>query len=275
MKAPSSWDSTPLKSWEDLADDPDYWLRGYFHTTRIAWDGRYKRDFDELRRRDLALFALGDVRGRAILDVASGSGLYMVVLAKMGAVVSGQDISEEITTEARAALERHGLHGVLRVGTATRLLFEDASFDGVISGDFVEHISRDEKRTFFSEVYRVLRPGGIFVIKTPNLTYLRLSNLLKKLAALFRGRSPFGIRIEHTQNNPDNQHHGLTTYNELSRMLREQLFHSPQFTYQALSKRPLPQYWQETLPALPVLGKVFNRDVIVSCRKSLLCGYFP
>ncbi len=275
MNTEKSWDSTPLKPWKDLADDPDYWFRGYFHTARIAWDGTYRRDFDELRRRDLALFALGDVRDRAILDVACGSGLYMVVLAKMGALVSGQDISEQATTEAQAALERHGLQGSLRVGTATRLLFEDASLDGVISGDFVEHISRDEKRTFFSEVYRVLRPGGTFVIKTPNLIYLRLTNLLKRMAALVRGRSPLGIHIEHTRNNPDNQHHGLTTYNELSRMLREQLFHSPQLTFQPLSKRPLPQYWQETLPTLPILWRLFNRDLIVSSRKSLLCGHFP
>jgi 2-polyprenyl-3-methyl-5-hydroxy-6-metoxy-1,4-benzoquinol methylase len=139
-KAPDSWDSTPLVTWDDLADDPDYWFRGYFHATRDPGNARYRRDFDELRRRDLALFALGDVAGKTILDVACGSGLYGVMLGKMGALVSGQDISEKAVMTARAASARHGLHGSFRVGTATRLLFEDASLDGVFSGDFVEHI---------------------------------------------------------------------------------------------------------------------------------------
>lgn len=119
-----------------------------------AGPGLYKRDFDELRRRDLALFALGDVRGKAVLDVACGSGLHLV-LAKMGAFASGQDISEESVNDARWR-SRGSLDASLRVGTATGLLFDDASFDGAISGDFVEHISISEKPTFFAEIYRVL-----------------------------------------------------------------------------------------------------------------------
>jgi SAM-dependent methyltransferase len=261
-------------SWPDIANDPDYWCRGYFHASELD-PGLYKRDFDELRRRDLALFALGDVRGKTVLDVACGSGLYLVVLAKMGAFASGQDISEESVNNARLALARHSLDASLRVGTATRLLFDDASFDGAISGDFVEHISISEKRMFFAEIYRVLKPGGIFVIKTPNLTYLKLANFLRRIEALAKGRSPLRIHIEHTRNNPDNQHHGLATFRELEGMLREQLFHSPVFIHQPLSKRPLPSSWQEKLPTLPIVWSLFNRDVIVSTRKPLGCGYFP
>jgi SAM-dependent methyltransferase len=42
----------------------------------------------------------------------------------------------------------------------------DASFDAVVSFETVEHISDD--RAFLTEVRRVLRPGGLLLLSTPN-----------------------------------------------------------------------------------------------------------
>ena len=44
--------------------------------------------------------------------------------------------------------------------------FADGSFDWVISFQVIEHIRRD--RDFVREVHRVLRPGGGFIVTTPN-----------------------------------------------------------------------------------------------------------
>lgn len=46
------------------------------------------------------------------------------------------------------------------------LPFEDESFDYVVSFQVIEHIRRDKE--FVSEVYRVLKPGGRFIVSTPN-----------------------------------------------------------------------------------------------------------
>lgn len=46
------------------------------------------------------------------------------------------------------------------------LPFEDESFDCVVSFQVIEHIRRDKE--FVSEVYRVLKPGGRFIVSTPN-----------------------------------------------------------------------------------------------------------
>lgn len=46
------------------------------------------------------------------------------------------------------------------------LVFEDESFDYVISFQVIEHIKRD--REFVREVSRVLRKGGAFIVSTPN-----------------------------------------------------------------------------------------------------------
>ncbi len=47
-----------------------------------------------------------------------------------------------------------------------RLPFEDSSFDVVISDYVLEHVEKPEQ--FLSEVYRVLRPEGHFLFRTPN-----------------------------------------------------------------------------------------------------------
>ncbi len=46
------------------------------------------------------------------------------------------------------------------------LPYEDASFDSVISFQVIEHIRND--RLFLKEIYRVLRPGGVLLLTTPN-----------------------------------------------------------------------------------------------------------
>jgi len=51
------------------------------------------------------------------------------------------------------------------------LAIEDASFDAVVSIDGIEHIERPFD--FVGECHRILRPGGVFVVATPNVTALR------------------------------------------------------------------------------------------------------
>jgi 2-polyprenyl-3-methyl-5-hydroxy-6-metoxy-1,4-benzoquinol methylase len=268
------WDDLPRIHVSQLQDDPDYWIRGYFKDSHRRDETSYRRDFDELRRRDLALLALGDVAGRRVLDVACGSGLYTLLLALAGAKVAGQDIASESVAMAEEALSRHGLSGDLKVGDAMKLLFEDRSFDAVISGDFVEHIDLRQKATFLSEVYRVLKPGGIFVVKTPNLTYLTAVVWAKRVYAVSRLRRP-SIHIEHTRGNPDFEHHGLIGYATLRRLLAEAMFHEPVFITQPLSKRPLPFEAQYRLPRLPIFWPMFNRDLIALARKPIGLGFFP
>ncbi len=51
--------------------------------------------------------------------------------------------------------------------TVPKLPFADGEFDFVISFQVIEHIEDD--KLFVSEVNRVLRPGGIFIVSTPNI----------------------------------------------------------------------------------------------------------
>jgi SAM-dependent methyltransferase len=53
---------------------------------------------------------------------------------------------------------------------------ESASFDLVYSGQSIEHITRKEAETVLTQVRRVLRPGGVFALDTPNSRLTRLQS---------------------------------------------------------------------------------------------------
>lgn len=64
------------------------------------------------------------------------------------------------------SLQSHrSMHNLLRAD-ARRLPFHDESFDFVTANMVVEHL--DDPQAQFSEIARVLRPGGVFVFHTPN-----------------------------------------------------------------------------------------------------------
>lgn len=51
------------------------------------------------------------------------------------------------------------------VGEGEALPFRNNTFDNVVSGDVLEHVK--DKQKYLEEAYRVLKPGGIFVVNTP------------------------------------------------------------------------------------------------------------
>jgi SAM-dependent methyltransferase len=50
----------------------------------------------------------------------------------------------------------------------------DGSVDLVYSGQSIEHVTRPDARSVYAEVLRVLRPGGLFALDTPNARLTRL-----------------------------------------------------------------------------------------------------
>ena len=97
----------------------------------------------------------GNVAGLRLLDVGTGSGEIAQVLAETCAVVS---------VDPRDQREARDGYQYLRVGTA--LPFADTSFDVVVSNHVIEHL--DDAAVHMRELARVLRPGGLVYLATPN-----------------------------------------------------------------------------------------------------------
>ncbi|MCG3161349.1 MAG: Ubiquinone biosynthesis O-methyltransferase [Acidobacteria bacterium] len=60
------------------------------------------------------------------------------------------------------------------LGDMTRAPFPDASFDVVVSVEVLEHVEEDDR--FVYHAHRVLKPGGVFLMTTPNGDYCRNTN---------------------------------------------------------------------------------------------------
>lgn len=111
--------------------------------------------------------AFGDVQpGETVLDLGSGAGLDLLVAAeKVGS--EGRVIGIDMTTEMIATAWRNIADSPyrnveVRQGIIENLPVEDASVDRVIS-NCVINLSPEKERVF-SEIARVLRPGGRFSI---------------------------------------------------------------------------------------------------------------
>jgi arsenite methyltransferase len=108
-------------------------------------------------------FSLGPLAlGELVLDVGSGAGMDSLVAAQMvgpAGRVTGIDMTEGMLAKARAAAAAMGATNVAFVeGEVEALPFADASFDVVISNGVIDLIP--DKDAVFSEIHRVLRPGG-------------------------------------------------------------------------------------------------------------------
>jgi|SRR5919108_2326075 SAM-dependent methyltransferase len=108
-------------------------------------------------------FVLGPLaQGEHVLDLGSGAGTDSLVAAQMVGAdgrVTGIDMTPEMLAKSRAAATEMKAENVEFVeGEADSLPFADDSFDVVISNGVIDLIP--DKDAVFSEIHRVLRPGG-------------------------------------------------------------------------------------------------------------------
>ncbi|TAJ41827.1 MAG: methyltransferase domain-containing protein [Reyranella sp.] len=101
-------------------------------------------------------------KGERVVDVGSGAGFDSLVAAHLvgpGGKVIGVDMTEEMLAKSRSTARKLALGNVeFREGLAERLPVEDGWADVVISNGVINLCP--DKKTVFSEIYRVLRPGG-------------------------------------------------------------------------------------------------------------------
>ncbi|MBS1518170.1 MAG: arsenite methyltransferase [Bacteroidetes bacterium] len=155
-------------------------------------------DYDELKGynpdADLGLgcglptkFA-GIKEGDTVLDLGSGAGNdCFVARAETGAAgkVIGVDFSEAMVAKARLNADKQNFNNIeFRIGEIEDLPVNDGSVDVVVSNCVLNLVP--EKLNAFSEIYRVLKPGGHFSISDIVLSG-ELPEKIQKAAEMYAG----------------------------------------------------------------------------------------
>lgn len=121
------------------------------------WFRRHEIAYRDCARRIAASGGVGRV-----LDAGAGEGYGTAIISELtGAVVTAVDYAHDAIAHA---CRNYGLPAVR--GNLVAMPFRDAAFDAVVSMQTIEHLW--DQPAFVTESARLLRPGGLLVITTPN-----------------------------------------------------------------------------------------------------------
>lgn len=104
------------------------------------------------------------VKGKVVLDIASGSGYGTAIIANYAKKAIGVDLESEAIKYAKKNYPAKNIEFLQ--GDGTKIPLDDKSVDVVVSCETLEHIEAYD--TFMKEIKRVLKPDGLLVLSTPN-----------------------------------------------------------------------------------------------------------
>jgi len=145
--------------------------------------------------------ALGLAPGANVLDApCGGSAALTLALIEKGFHAIGADVDPEAATRLGNAFSKVDLN--------VALPWPNQSFEAIFSTEGIEHL--ENHFSFLREMSRVLKPGGILVLTTPNITALR--SRVRFFGSGFFGRDarPLNESSRHPLH-----HIGLATFPEL------------------------------------------------------------
>lgn len=103
-----------------------------------------------------------EMGGKEVLEIGHGMGADLATAALQGARVHGIDITQNHHNICKRTMEEVNREADLRMGNAGDLPFESESMDIVYSLGVLHHT--DNTVRCIGEAYRVLKPGGTFIL---------------------------------------------------------------------------------------------------------------
>ncbi|MBN1291479.1 MAG: methyltransferase domain-containing protein [Candidatus Latescibacteria bacterium] len=141
--------------------------------------GYFRRNLEKRRFQTIvSLVPRGGVS--RVLDIGSGSGWLSEMLFRRGFSVHAVDLGFDSIKRASLRIKKNieNQHGINNTGRNNlnkfidftladiyRLPYREKTFDTVVASEIIEHL--DKPQQAFSEISRILRPEGYFIISTP------------------------------------------------------------------------------------------------------------
>lgn len=135
----------------------------YFSENAPRWDRIRSLYIDEREVEAALVEIIATAAPRDLLDIGTGTGRMIEVLAPRVGQALGIDQSREMLAVARVNLERAGTsNGMVRLGDMYQLPLPDTSFDAVVVHQVLHYA--DRPAAAIAEAARVLRPGGVLIV---------------------------------------------------------------------------------------------------------------
>ncbi len=147
--------------WWDM--DGPFWPLHRLNALRVAY---IRAQLAAIFGRDAALER--PFEGLRVLDIGCGGGILSESMARLGAAVTGIEITEKNVRVAEMHARLSGLAIDYRLATVEQLVCESAQFDVVLNMEVIEHV--EDLPTFLAGCAQLARPGGVMFVATINRT---------------------------------------------------------------------------------------------------------
>jgi ArsR family transcriptional regulator len=135
----------------------------YFRANAAHWHRIRSLYIDEREVEAALVDIIGHAEPRDLLDIGTGTGRVLEIVAGQVGQALGIDQSREMLALARVNLERAGLENTrVRLGDMYQLALPEASFDAVVIHQVLHYA--DRPAAVIAEAARVLRPRGLLVL---------------------------------------------------------------------------------------------------------------
>jgi len=159
--------SEKVTPYKDSGDSKKKQVEQMFDTISGEYDGlnRVISFGVDVKWRKKVVQLVADKQPESILDIATGTGDLIINMAPTGAKrLVGLDLSEGMLSVGRKKIATKTLDDRIEMiqGDSENLPFKDSSFDAITVAFGVRNFETLDKG--LTEIYRVLKPGGIFVV---------------------------------------------------------------------------------------------------------------
>ncbi|HEX9432454.1 MAG TPA: class I SAM-dependent methyltransferase [Burkholderiales bacterium] len=168
-------------------------IRSYFDATAEHYAREREHEFSFSTQRCIALELLPG-RIERVLDIGCGPAVMADALLSRADEFWGIDLSAQMIAHGRARMANHphGHRCHLAVADAEATSFTDGLFDAIVSLGMLEYLLSYERA--LAEIFRLLRPGGVAVLATPNRISAyhrsrRASDAIRHVAKRLLGRA--------------------------------------------------------------------------------------
>lgn len=152
--------------------DPILYSEEFFLTCNDGF-AEFQNDYalSHIKQKILQLLELQP--GLKFLDIGCGRGEILYHCEKIGLFACGVDYADNAINIAQNVLKNSPNAKIIKAD-CTAIPFDNETFDRILMGDVIEHLSPEKGLRLMKEADRLLKPGGMFLLHTsPNLLFMK------------------------------------------------------------------------------------------------------